>query len=336
MVSLADAETALGEVRLASELDRTIVQLNHAAEHADQRRAAATSQERVMTPGGEILLTTSPVGIGVVASFAASNFPFGFGVLGTDTASAIAAGCPVVIKAHPAQPETSSALAVVLNEAIAKSGLDPSVAAVVHGFDAGRALVRSPHISAVTFTGSRRAAGALTAEISTRVTPVPFFGELGSVNPVIVSDACVRARGEAFAAGLFESFTLGNGQFCTKPGIVVASPWAVDQLWAALRSLVERHQGGWMLTQSIADAYRTSLREVRRHCTEFAVGGLPAVSFAAQAALGRTDADGWRNEATLRDAHFGPLLLLVAVTNDDQRAAILPRRGRHVGYVHPL
>ena len=91
-----------------------------------------------------------------------------------------------------------------------------------------------------------------------------------------------------------------------------------------------------MLTQSIADAYRTSLREVRRHCTEFAVGGLPAVSFAAQAALGRTDADGWRNEATLRDAHFGPLLLLVAVTNDDQRAAILPRRGRHVGYVHPL
>lgn len=222
LVTLADEETHLGEPRLSGEVTRTTNQLRLFAEVVtegsyleaviDHARPDATP------PQPDLRRMLRP--LGPVAVFAASNFPFAFSVAGGDTASALAVGCPVVVKAHPAHPELSRRTATVVQEALARSGAPAGVFGLVEGFDAGPELVQHPAMTAVAFTGSTAGGRVLFDLAAGRPDPIPFYGELGSINPVVIFPAADDQRGTELAAGLVTSMSLGAGQFCTKPSVV--------------------------------------------------------------------------------------------------------------------
>ncbi|WP_202638210.1 aldehyde dehydrogenase (NADP(+)) [Bailinhaonella thermotolerans] len=260
IVAVADRETGLGTGRLTGELARTCFQLRFfgevirdgaylevAIDHADADAVPAPRPDlrRMLVPRGP------------VAVFGASNFPLAFSVPGGDTASALAAGCPVVVKAHPAHPETSRLAAAAIERGIARAGGPAGAFSLVEGFEAGAALVTDPRITAVGFTGSERGGRALYELAATRPEPIPFYGELGSVNPLVVTPGAAAARAEEIGRGAADSVTLGMGQFCTKPGLIFVPAGAdgerlVDALVARARELTP----GRLLTGAIRDAYR--------------------------------------------------------------------------------
>ncbi|HMK96207.1 MAG TPA: aldehyde dehydrogenase family protein, partial [Acidimicrobiales bacterium] len=216
LVALADRETALGETRLNSELTRTCYQLRLFGEVLrDGAYLEATIDHPRGTPMGpqpdlrRILEPLGPVGV-----FGASNFPLAFSVPGGDTASALAAGCPVVVKAHDAHPATSLACARALAEGAQRAGFEGTAVSVVFGEAAGVALVQHPLIRAVGFTGSLAGGRYLFDVANRRPSPIPFYGELGALNAIVVGPAAAAARGAAIGAGLAASFSLGVGQFC--------------------------------------------------------------------------------------------------------------------------
>ena len=258
LVAVADAETALGTPRLNGELNRTCFQLRLFAEVLrDGGYLEATIDHAGPTPMGprpdlrRMLVPTGPVAV-----FGASNFPFAFSVPGGDTASALAAGCPVVVKAHPSHPRTSQLAFDALIAGLATSGAPDATMQLVHGQEAGRALVADPHITAVAFTGSLRAGRALMDVINRRDRPIPFYGELSSLNPVVVTPDAARERPGEIGAGLVGSFTLGAGQFCTKPGLVLlpAGPDG-DAVVGAMRAAVASAPASHALNAGIAGGY---------------------------------------------------------------------------------
>ena len=218
LVPLADEETALGETRLTGEVARTTGQLRL---FAGVLRDGGYANPVTSPPGGgiaEIRRINHPAG--PVAVFAASNFPFAFSVAGGDTASALAAGCPVVVKAHEGHPGTSELTAQIVTGALAGAGAPAGTFGLVHGFEAGVRLLTRPAISAAGFTGSTRAGLELARLCAERGGPIPFYGELGAVNPVVVLPAAAASRGAEIATGYAGSLTLGAGQFCTNPGLL--------------------------------------------------------------------------------------------------------------------
>ncbi|HEU4423013.1 MAG TPA: aldehyde dehydrogenase (NADP(+)) [Pilimelia sp.] len=223
LVDLAEAETGLGKVRLGGELTRTRVQLGL---FADVVREGSFHEAIIDMPDPDALPAPRPdvrrmlLPLGPVAVFSASNFPFAFSVAGGDTASALAAGCPVVVKAHSGHPGLSVRTGEIVAAALAEAGAPAGTFAVLHGTDAGRALVRHPAIQAAGFTGSLGGGRALFDIASARPDPIPFYGELGSLNPVVVTPGAIAARGTEVLQGFVDSFTLGAGQFCTKPGLL--------------------------------------------------------------------------------------------------------------------
>src|SRR4051794_7990570 len=223
VVALADRETALGAGRLDGELTRTCYQLRLFGEVLQEgsylEAAIAHPGDTPMGPRPDLRRMLVP--LGPVAVFGASNFPLAFSVPGGDTASALAAGCPVVVKAHGSHPATSQLVFDVMEEAAGKAGAPEGTLGIVHGLQAGATLVSHPAIRAVGFTGSVRGGQALIRLIEQRPDPVPFFGELSSLNPVVVTPAAAEERGARIGRELVGSFTLGGGQFCTKPGLVL-------------------------------------------------------------------------------------------------------------------
>ena len=222
LVGLARSETQLGEARLEGELARTTFQLRFLAgvvEDGDCFEAAIDSPEESWPPGSRPDLRRILRPIGPVAVFAASNFPFAFSVAGGDTASALAAGCTVVLKAHPGHPRLSARCAEIVVAAMEKAGA-PGAFSCIAGDEAGRALVDHPDIAAVAFTGSQKVGRLLFDLAVRRPKPIPFYGELGSVNPVFVTRRAAAGRMEEIAKGYVASFTLGAGQFCTQPGVL--------------------------------------------------------------------------------------------------------------------
>jgi NADP-dependent aldehyde dehydrogenase len=202
-------------------------------------------------PAGRPDLRRVLVPLGPVAVFAASNFPFAFSVAGGDTASALAAGCPVIVKAHPAHPQTSAAVGDHLRAAVDEAGAPAGTFDVVHGFESGRGLVLDSRVRAAAFTGSYEGGRALFDLAMSRADPIPFYGELGSVNPVFVTPRGA-ARSDELATGYVESLTLGTGQFCTNPGLLVAPRGTVlDAIVAA----AARAQGGTFLYEGIASRF---------------------------------------------------------------------------------
>ena len=262
LVADADRETALGPERLGGELTRTAYQLRFFADVVrDGAYLEATIDHAGPTPmGPRPDLRRMLVPLGPVAVYAASNFPFAFSVLGGDTASALAAGNPVVVKAHPAHPATSERVAGIAERAVAACGAPPGTIALVHGFDAGLLLVSHPSIRAAGFTGSLAGGRALADAAAARPAPIPFYGELSSINPVLVTPGGAREKAEEYGGGLAASVLQGGGQFCTKPGLLLVPAGESGDLFvAALARAIERASASPALTAGMAEAYETGV-----------------------------------------------------------------------------
>jgi NADP-dependent aldehyde dehydrogenase len=223
LVPIAIEESSLPEGRLTGEVARSSGQLRLFADALDEGsylEVILDSADANAKPVPRPDLRRMLVPVGPVLVFAASNFPFAFSVPGGDTASALAAGSPVVVKAHPGHPRLSQRTGEVLVEALRAAGAPEGTFAVVHGMEAGTTALTDPRIKAGAFTGSVKGGLALLEIATRREEPIPFYGELGSLNPVFVTPAAVAARGADIADGYVGSFTLGTGQFCTKPGLL--------------------------------------------------------------------------------------------------------------------
>ncbi|MFE9437492.1 aldehyde dehydrogenase (NADP(+)) [Streptomyces sp. NPDC006602] len=332
LVEAADAETALGPVRLTGELARTCYQLRAFADIVDEGAfldVVINHPDDTATPPIPDLRRYK-VPLGVVAVYSASNFPFAFSVAGGDTASALGAGCPVVVKAHPDHPGLSELVASVLRRAAAAQGIPEGVIGLVHGFEAGIELIKHPLVAAAGFTGSIRGGRALFDAAAARPVPIPFHGELGSLNPVVITEAAAAERAEAIGAGLAGSMTLGVGQFCVKPGLVLAPAGASgDRLLKSLTDAVSDTEAGVLLDHRMRDnfvagvAERAELPDVETPVTPGA-GGEHTVSagFLTVAAEKLTSEGAYD---LLLEECFGPVTVVARYEDDAQAHAVLSR-----------
>ncbi|MEO8906525.1 MAG: aldehyde dehydrogenase family protein, partial [Microbacteriaceae bacterium] len=261
LMAIARIETHLSEARLNGEITRTATQLRFFADVAlegSYLEATLDAPDNSLVPPRPALRRMLRP-LGVVAVFAASNFPFAFSVLGNDTASALAAGCPVVVKAHPGHPELSRRVASLAVRTLAEAGAPDGCFALVEGVDAGVALVQHPRVTAVGFTGSTRGGRALFDLACARPAPIPFYGELGSLNPVVVTPEAAGADLAGIAAGLAGSFTRDGGQYCTKPGIVFIPEGTGFEaaLTAALPGVLAASPAQSLLTEGMTAAFAT-------------------------------------------------------------------------------
>ena len=329
IVELAGSETGLPEGRLSGELERTAVQLEMlggviaAGEHLGIIIDPADDNTGRVGPGPRPDVRRMLVPIGPVAVFGASNFPLAFSTAGGDTASALAAGCPVVVKGHPAHPRTGALVATLVSEAVADAGLLAGTFGHVleSGFALAEQLVRDDRIEAVAFTGSLRGGQAISAHAAARARPIPVFAEMGSLNPVIVTDAALRARADDIADGLTASVATFGGQLCTKPGIVLFQAGAPGEAFCEL--VGERLAAAApqvLLTKAIADGFAAGIAEVEAApgVTQLGQRGPHANgdegSAAAAPTAFRADAGALSAEA-LRQEHFGPAVILVACSD---------------------
>lgn len=323
LVTIADEETRLGSARLTGEVARTSNQLRLFAtvvEEGSYLELTVDDADGSATPPRPELRRMLTA-LGPVAVFSASNFPFAFSVAGGDTASALAAGNPVIVKAHSGHPRLSARTAELVASALEAAGAPAGSLALVEGREAGNALVQHPLVRAAGFTGSVAGGRALFDLASGRPDPIPFYGELGSINPVVITEGAVAARGEALAQGLVGSFTLGVGQFCTKPGVVFVPTGTGFE--DAVATAVPAAKGGPLLTDRITEAFPAGLSHLE---------GDPSVSTVATG----VEVDGVRPVALLTDARavaarpdvlleecFGPVTLLVRYDSlDDLHAAL--------------
>ncbi len=260
LAALADEETALGPVRLTGELARTAGQFRLFAdvlEEGSLLEVTIDTRRAADEPGGpRPELRRTSVGIGLVAVFGASNFPLAFGAAGTDTAAALAAGCAVIAKSHPLHPRTSEAAVATVRAALVECGWPAASLQLVHGLEVGVALVQDRRVQAGAFTGSRAAGRALFDAACRRPRPIPFYAELGSINPVVVTPGAATARGRPLGLALAASMTAGVGQFCTKPGLVlVPAGDASAALRAAMAEAVSAQAAGVMLGERLAQGF---------------------------------------------------------------------------------
>ncbi|GAB4005405.1 aldehyde dehydrogenase family protein [Nocardioides ultimimeridianus] len=271
LARLADRETALGRERLTGEVTRAAGQLRFYADVAAEGSYldVTVDEPTATTPG--LVRVNRP--LGPVAVFGASNFPFAFSVLGNDTAAALAAGCPVVAKAHPAHVGLSIRQAEIAGEALASAGAPRGTYAVVSGHQTGVDLVKAPQITAVGFTGSQAGGLALWRIANERELVIPVYAEMGTVNPVVVTSAGADDM-EAVAKGFVGSFTLGSGQFCTKPGLMLA-PAGSGAAEAVARALHDAAPAPVMLTEAIAKGVSGGIAAMVAAGAEL-VGEMPA------------------------------------------------------------
>ncbi|MET9321415.1 aldehyde dehydrogenase (NADP(+)) [Streptomyces sp. NPDC003038] len=334
VVEAADAETALGPGRLTGELARTTGQLRAFAHAVDEGACLDIRIDRadpsLSPPRPELRRYKVP--LGVVAVYAASNFPLAFSVPGGDTASALAAGCPVVVKAHPDHPATSELCGSLLRRAAALAGLPAEVVAVVHGFDAGLELVRHPLVAAAGFTGSVRGGRALFDAAAARPVPIPFHGELGSLNPVVVTPAAAAERAEEIGTGLAGSVTLGVGQFCVKPGLVLVPEGPEgDRLTDALAKALGETGPGVLLDHRMRENFiagvreRTELPGVTAPVSPGS-GGEHTVGAGFLTVEARSLVEGTGGEYdVLLEECFGPVTVVVRYAGQREAAAVLGR-----------
>ncbi|WP_193141337.1 MULTISPECIES: aldehyde dehydrogenase (NADP(+)) [unclassified Meridianimarinicoccus] len=328
ITAIGSAETGLPEARLQGERGRTTGQLRLFAEHILKgdyldRRHDEALPDRAPLPRPELHMMQRP--IGPVAVFGASNFPLAFSTAGGDTAAALAAGCPVVVKGHSAHPGTGEIIAEAIHAAIQKCDVHPGVFSLIQGGNrqVGAALVQHPIIKAVGFTGSLGGGRALFDLCASRPEPIPFFGELGSVNPMFIFDAALSARGTEIAKGWTGSLTMGAGQFCTNPGIAVlrAGPEAEAFIATATEAL-NATAPQTMLTDGIASAYRAGQRRVSATAGVREVLTTSCDAREAAPYLFVTDAKTWLANEVLAEEVFGPLGLVVTVEDADQMRAV--------------
>lgn len=323
LVDLADTETHLGRPRLRGELARTSAQLRLFADEVRTggflEAAIDHSNPDATPPVPDLRRMLVP--IGPVAVFAASNFPFAFSVLGGDTASALAAGNSVVVKAHEGHPRLSRRTFEVATAALSEAGAPNGTLGLVEGREAGVDLVRDERIAAVGFTGSVAGGRFLFDVAASRPKPIPFYGELGSLNPVVITEAAAQTKLDEIVSGLAGSFTMGVGQFCTKPGVVFA-PSSVDL--AGPLAAEAGTAAAPMLNDRIARGFHQGLARVAAHGSVRISGPVPAGpsddATAAPIVLTTTVDAVLAEPDSLLEEVFGPATLIVEY--DDPRQVL--------------
>jgi alpha-ketoglutaric semialdehyde dehydrogenase len=318
LLDRAGQETGLPRARLEGERGRTTGQLRLFASVLRQgdwlgARIDPAQPERKPFPRAD--LRQRKIALGPVAVFGAGNFPLAFSAAGGDTASALASGCPVIVKAHPAHPGTSELAASAIADAVTACGLPDGVFSHLSGAsnELGAALVSDPRIKAVGFTGSCAGGMALMKLAAARGEPIPVYAEMSSVNPVVLLPAALKARAEAIGLGFAASLTLGVGQFCTNPGLVLALDGPeLDRFVAAASQALAKVPPGQMLSANICANYRKGVARLRAH---------PAVSHIVSAAAGeghlgaatlfQVNAKDLAAHAELNEEVFGPASIVV-------------------------
>jgi len=330
LLHVAHGETALPPERLAGERARTAGQLRLFANLVREgswvdARIDRAQPDRKPLPKPDIRRMLIP--IGPVAVFGASNFPLAFSVAGGDTASALAAGCPVVVKGHPAHPATSELAARAVIEAATAAGLPAGVFSLIQSTrnDVAIGLVQHRHTKAVGFTGSLRAGRALFDAAARRPDPIPVYAEMGSINPVVLLPGALAERAEAIAEGLAASVTLGVGQFCTNPGVVIGvASEAFDRFVRRLDALIRQAQPGTMLYPALLDSYEAGVRRLSGVAGTTMVQSSVEVAPAscARPSMFDTTAQAFLRHHELADEVFGPSTVVVRCDSRDELSAV--------------
>jgi len=331
LVERAHQETALPEKRLQGEVARTVNQLRLFAQVVEDgswamARIDPAEPQRTPLPRADLRSVLRP--LGPVAVFAASNFPLAFSVAGGDTASALAAGNPVIVKAHSAHPGTSEMVGQVICRSLRECGLPTGVFALIFGSGAlvGSALVQHPAIKAVGFTGSLSGGKALMQLAAARPEPIPCFMEMSSSNPLFVLPEALLTRGAEIAKGLFASFTLGVGQFCTKPGLIfLPRNESADALVAELAALVRQAAPSTMLTEGICKSYKSGVARRQGHGgVEILAQPSPEISGAVDVSpvLFQIEGGELLRDPELMKEIFGPSTLIVRYADRQELIAL--------------
>lgn len=331
IVERALSETGLPRARLEGELGRTTGQLRLFAAVLREGNwtdvvidSALPDRQPLPRPD----LRRRNIALGPVVVFGASNFPLAFSVAGGDTASAFAAGCPVVVKGHSAHPGTGELVARAITDAVAACDLDPGVFSYLlgRGAEVGVALVTDPRIKAVGFTGSRSGGMALVEAANARPYPIPVYAEMSSINPVFLLPTALATRGEALAAGLVQSLTMGAGQFCTNPGLVIAIDSTnleafADDVSKALADTAAQT----MLTAGIHSAYQKGIASLGKQpgACELSHGRDAEGPNQARSAVFRVDGSDFLRNPAFSDEIFGPATIIVAASDADQMLEII-------------
>ncbi|MBA2918893.1 aldehyde dehydrogenase family protein [Sphingomonas sp. MAH-20] len=327
----AMAETGLPRARLEGERGRTVGQLRMFAEHVrggDWLHATIDSALPDRAPSARPDLRRRHVALGPVAVFGASNFPLAFSVAGGDTASALAAGCPVVVKGHPAHPGTGELVARAIRSAVQACGLHEGVFSYLPGPSnaLGGALVADPRIKAVGFTGSRAGGLALMQLAAARPEPIPVYAEMSSINPILLFPAALRNRAETIATGFVGSLTMGAGQFCTNPGLLIALAGPdLDRFATAAGAALQATAPGQMLTAAIHGNYEAGVEALLGHNAVqlIARGATGQDGCQARAALFATDADNFVADSALGHEVFGSSSIIVRCRDLTQVAEVV-------------
>ncbi len=324
ITSTAMKESGLPEARLIGERGRTTGQLRmfakliEGADYLDVRVDEALP-ERTPLPRSDLRLTHRPIGPVVV--FGASNFPLAFSTAGGDTASALAAGCPVIVKGHEAHAGTAELVAQAIAKAIEACAMPKAVFQLLQGssHELGSALVRQEDITAVGFTGSLRGGRALYDQCHSRPKPIPFYGELGSINPVLCLPEALKARAASIGTGWAESLTMGAGQFCTNPGVLIAVKGSnFNALQNAAINALNNSAEQKMLTDGIQKAYEAGVASLANLASEVSHCGRSTNPRHALPAAFKVDAKSWITKPTLQHEVFGAAGIFVECANIDE------------------
>lgn len=329
LIERANIETALPIPRLEGERGRTVGQLRLFADYIEEgswveARIDTGDASRQPLPKPDLRRMLIP--LGPVAVFGASNFPFAFSVPGGDTASALAAGCTVVCKAHPAHPGTSELCAGAIARAAASTGLPAGVFSLLHGWthDVGLAMVRHPLAKAVGFTGSLRGGRAIYDAAAARPEPIPVYGELGSINPVFLLPSAAAERAEAIAQGLSIAITSGVGQFCTNPGVIVGMRGEqLDNVSGLLAERLGKVDAGVMLYEQLGIGFAKAVTSAQSKGAEkLSQSADEPAGARARPTLLRVDAQTFLGERALQDEIFGPVSIVVVADSAAQLEAV--------------
>jgi 2,5-dioxopentanoate dehydrogenase len=338
LVSVCCDETGLPAARIEGERMRTVNQLKMFAELLKEgswvdARIDTAIPGRTPVPKPDLRFMHIPLGVVVV--FGASNFPLAFSVAGGDTVSALAAGCPVVVKAHPAHPATSAIVGRAIQTAARRTNMPDGVFSLLfdNGIDVGVQLVKHPFVKAVGFTGSYKGGKALYDVAVSRPEPIPVYAEMGSTNPVFILPQAMKERGNEIAAAYSAAVTLGVGQFCTNPGMLIYQN-SNDDFNHSLKTAFEKTTGGVMLTPTILNAYTTGVQQ-RLHTTGVEQLATPVSQTGSDAnvavpALLKTDSNTFNNNHQLSEEIFGPSGIIIPVNTKKEMLDIANNLSGHL------
>jgi len=334
------AETALPEGRCRGEKGRTVGQLRMFADLVEEgswvdARIDLAQPDRQPVPKPDLRSMRRP--LGPVAVFCASNFPLAFSVAGGDTASALAAGCPVLVRAHSAHPGTAEIVGAAVQAAVAKCGLPEGVFSLIFddGIDLGAAIAKHPGIHAIGFTGSRSGGRALMDLAAAREVPIPVFAEMSSVNPIFIMPGAMAARGETIAEGLVGSVSLGVGQFCTSPGLVFVCGEGSDAFLKKLGEGLGAVAPATMLHQGIAKNFAKGVSSLSAQSGVRKLTEVPAEGCQAGPVLFQTSLTEFLSNPALSAEVFGPATMVIdCPAADDFIAAAQSLEGQLTATIH--